>query len=73
MKWFPFQGIMLHAADNNECPEEHLKFMLKVFSMFKIRVIYYENVHNKYVPEDVGIMSINCVKFIGCLLDNKKI
>ena len=41
--------------------------------MFKIKIIYDENIDNKYVPEDVGIMCINRGKNIGCSLDNKKI
>ena len=56
MKWFPFQGIILHAEDNIECPEEHLKLLLKLFSMFKIKMIYDEKIDNEDVPESVGIM-----------------
>ena len=41
--------------------------------MFKIKIIYDETIDNKYVPEAIGIMCINCGKNIGCLLDNKKI
>ena len=72
MKWFPFRGIIFHAADNIECPAEYLKSLLKVFSMFKIKIIYDETIYNKDVPEAVGIMFINCVKVIGCLLYNQK-
>ena len=64
---------MLHAADNIECPEEHLKLLLKVFSMFNIKIIYHETIDKKDVPEAVGIMCINCGKLIGCLLDNQNI
>ena len=73
MKWFLLRGIMLHAADNIECPEDHLKLLLKVFSMFKIMVIYDETIYiyNKDVPESVGIMCINCGKIIGCSLYNQ--
>ena len=42
MKWFPFQGVMLHVAYNIECPVEHLNFLLKVFSIFKIRIYMME-------------------------------
>ena len=62
MKWFPFQGIMLHATDNIECPAEHLIYLLKLFSMFKIRIIYDDTIDNKDVPEAVGIMCLNCGK-----------
>ena len=64
---------MLHAADNIECPEEHLKSLLKVFLMFKINIIYDETIDNEDVPEDVVIMCINCGKSVGCLLCNQKI
>ena len=50
MNWFPFQGIMLHAADNIECPSDHLKYLLKVLSMFKIKIIYDETIDNEDVP-----------------------
>ena len=66
MKWFPFQGIMLHSADNIQCPEEHLKSLLKVFSMFNINIIYDETIDKEDVPEAVGIIFINCGKSIGC-------
>ena len=73
MKWFPFQGIMLHATDNIECPSEHLKVLLKLFSIFKIKILYDETIDNEDVPEAVRIMYINCRRIIGCLLDNKTI
>ena len=73
MKWFPFRVIMLHAADNIECPPEHLKLLLQLFSMFKIKIIYDKTIDNEDVPEGVGIMCINCGKVIVFLLDNKKI
>ena len=64
---------MLHAADNIEFPEEHLKLLLKGFSVFNINIIYDETIDNEYFPEAVGIMCINCGKFIGCSLDNQNI
>ena len=64
---------MLHAEDNIECPADHLKYLLKVFSIFKIKIIYDENIDNEDVPEAVGIMYINYGKSIGCSLDNQKI
>ena len=73
MKWFTFQFIILHAANNIECPEDYLKSLLKVFSMFNVRIIYYETIDNEDVPEVVGIMCINCGKSIVFLLDNRKI
>ena len=33
--------------------------------MFKIKIIYDETIDNEDVPEDVGIMYINCGKNIG--------
>ena len=62
----PFQGIILHAADNIERPSEHLKLLLKLFAMFKIRIIYDNTIGNEDVPEAVGIMCINCGNNIGC-------
>ena len=41
--------------------------------MLKISNINDETIDDKYVPEDVGIMCINCGKNIGCLLENKDI
>ena len=64
---------MLHAADNIECPEDHLKLLLKLFSMFNIKIIYDGFIDNKDVPEAVGILCINFVKRIGCLLENQEI
>ena len=49
MKWFPFQGIMLNATDNIECPAEHLKLLLNVLSMLNINIIYDENIGNEDV------------------------
>ena len=66
MKWLPFHGIMLHSVDNIECPAEHLKYSLKVFSMFNIKIIYDETIDNEDVLEAVGIICINCGKIIGC-------
>ena len=56
MKWFPFQSIMLHAADYIECPAEHLKLLLKLFLMFKINIIFNEIIDDEDVPEAVGIV-----------------
>ena len=42
---------MLHAADNIDFPEEHFKLLLKVLSMFNIRIIYDEIIDNEDVPE----------------------
>ena len=73
MKWFPFQGSMLHAVDNMECPSDNLKSLLKVLPMFKINIIYDKTIDNEYVLEDVGIMFINCGKSIGCQLGNQNL
>ena len=42
---------MLHAADNIDFPEEHFQLLLKVLSMFNIRIIYDEIIDNEDVPE----------------------
>ena len=49
------------------------KFLLKVFSMFNIKIIYDETIYDKDVTEAVGIMCISFGKSIGCFLDNPKI
>ena len=38
MQWFPIQGIMVHKSDDIKIPAEHLQSLLKVLSMFKIRI-----------------------------------
>ena len=50
-KWFHFQGIMLYAEDNIERPKYHFKLLLKVFSIFKIRIIYDETIDKEYFPD----------------------
>ena len=56
MKCFLFWFIMLHAEDNIEFPEDHLKLLLKLFSMFKIRIVYDETIDNEDVSEAVVII-----------------
>ena len=55
---------MSHAVDNIEFPLEHLKMLLKLFSMFKVRIIYDDTIDNKKVPEYVVIICINCGKLL---------
>ena len=62
---------MFHTADNINHPEEHLQSLLKLFSMFKIRILYNDTIGLEYVPEYVGIMHSNCGKIISCSLDNQ--
>ena len=62
MKWLPFQDIIVYVAYNIECPAEHLKILLKVLSMLKIKIIYDETIDNEDVPKAVEIMCINCGK-----------
>ena len=56
MKWIHFQGLMFHAEYYIEYPEEHLKILLKLFSVFKIKIIYYETIYIEDVTEAIGIM-----------------
>ena len=56
IKWFPFPGIMLQAADSIEFPAENLKVLLELFLMFKIEIIFDETTDNKDVPESDGII-----------------
>ena len=55
---------MLHATDNIECPSEHLKLLLKLFSIFNIMIIYDETIDRGDAPKAVGIMCINCVEIL---------
>ena len=64
MEWFRSKGSVFHAADNIDCPAEHLKRLLKLFSMFKTRVIPDEPIDNRDFPEAVGLMCINCRKVL---------
>ena len=73
MQWFLFRGIILHIPDNIKTPEDHLQLLLKLLSMLKIIIWYYEGIIHENVPDSVGIMCINCEKCIGCLLDNQGI
>ena len=41
--------------------------------MFKINILYDDNITNKYLQESVGIKCINCVKTTGCSLENQTI
>ena len=63
---------MLHEANIIEYPYEHSKLLLKVFSIFKMKIIYDETIDKEYVPEAVSIICINCGKFIRSSLDNQK-
>ena len=62
---------MLHTADKINRQEEYFQSKLKLFSMFKIRVLYDETIGIGDVPESVVIMCINPGKFIGCSFDNQ--
>ena len=68
MKWFPFQGVIFYAEGNIECTLEHLKLLLKLFSMFKINIIFDETIDNEDISESVEIMYISCGNFISCPL-----
>ena len=50
MKCFPFKGSMLHTSDNIECTAGNFKSLLKLLSMFKIRIIYDDAIGKKFVP-----------------------
>ena len=56
---------MLHAKENIECPAEHFKLLLKLFSMLDIRIIYDETIDKEDVLEYFLIRCINCIKSIG--------
>ena len=73
MQGFPFHVIIMHTSDQINYPEENLQSLLNLLPMFKIRIIYDETIGIEDVTESVGIMCINCGKFIFCLLDNQTI
>ena len=64
---------MLHTENNIKSLADYFTLLLKVFSMFKISVLYYDTIATKQLPEYVGIKYINCGKTIVCLLDNQTI
>ena len=70
MQWFYLQSIMVHRGNNTNIPNEHLHYLLKVFSILKIRIWYDETIVNGNAPDSFGIMCINNGKTIDCLLDN---
>ena len=49
MEWFPFQGTMLYAANHINSPAENFRSLLKLFSMFKIRIQYDETIIKIYI------------------------
>ena len=73
MQWFPFQGIMLHTENNINSPDDNLKSLLKVFSIFKLIIWYDKTIVQENVPYYVGILCTNFGKTIGCLLENQTI
>ena len=64
---------MLHAADNIECPADHLKSFLKLFSMFNIRIVYYKTIDTEDVPEAIGILCTNFEKNVSFLVYHQKV
>ena len=40
IKWFPFNSIMIHAANNIKVPYELSDYMLKILSIFNLRTLY---------------------------------
>ena len=44
MQLFPIQSFMLYTADDINHPDDHFQSLLKVFSMFKIRIFYDETI-----------------------------
>ena len=50
MQWFPFQLIVFNTAGKFNHPEEHLQSLLKVFSVFDVRIFYYETISLEDVP-----------------------
>ena len=73
VRWFCFQVIMLQTENNIKMPFDILQSLLKVFSMFKIRIWYDERFVHEDVPDPVEIFYINFGKTIAWLLDNQSI
>ena len=64
---------MLHIENNINSLAKPLQSLLKLFSMFNVRIRYNEAIVTNNVPDDIGINCINCGKNNGCLLDNQAI
>ena len=62
---------MLYIEDNMNIPADILQYLLKVFSMFKMRIWYNKYTVHKNIQDVLGIMCANCDKIIGCSSDNK--
>ena len=60
IKWFPFLAIIEHTANIMTENKGLISSLLKVFSMFELRLIGYEE--KNYV---VAIMCINCKRETG--------
>ena len=57
---------MMHTSNHINKQVEHFQSLLKVFSMFKISIWYYETIVTENVPDVVGIMLINYGKIFVC-------
>ena len=57
---------MFHTENHINSMAEHLQSLLKLLSMFKISILYYDTTVENNVPYDVGIMCISCWKMFGC-------
>ena len=55
---------MLHIYNHIKIPEEHMKILLKVFTMFKIRIFYYETTIANNGPCAVEKKGINGGKLL---------
>ena len=60
IQWFPFHSIMEHAANIIQDDTHIISSLLKMFSMFKIRLSY----GDKYL-DTVSLKCINCKKETG--------
>ena len=60
-QYFPFKGIMLHTENHIIRLVDHLHSLLKLLSVFKIRLLYVDAIVIENVPDSVETMCINCV------------
>ena len=59
---------MLRKENYINRPDDILHYLLKLFSMFKIRLWYDEIIVREYVLDTVGIICIDCSKNVCCTL-----
>ena len=63
----------MHTKINMNIPADILQYLLKILSMFKIRLWYDDSIVHEDAPDADRIMYINCGKTVGFSLENQPI